>query len=67
MSKDKGSIFNSGNSELSALWLRNPEQAVLECKLAIITEGSRGAAATKLGIDRRTHYRSIKEHPEIVQ
>lgn len=58
-------IFNSGNPDLSKLWLQNPGQAVLECRLAMITEGTIKAAANKLRVGERTLRRWIKQHPEI--
>ena len=56
-------LFNSGNPDLSALWLRNPEAAVLECRIALLSEGTVKAAAKKLGIGRSTLHRYIKKHP----
>lgn len=55
----------SGNPRLSALWITDPGGALLECKLALITQGSVDAAAVALQVDRRTFYRWMARYPAL--
>jgi Bacterial regulatory protein, Fis family len=55
------------NPQLSALWYTDKPRAVEMCQEALVAcNGHREQAATKLQIGRRTFYKWLKLHPEIL-
>jgi DNA-binding NtrC family response regulator len=56
----------SGNPKLSALRILDPAGAAMKIKLALrAARGDVGEAAEKLGVNRRSLFRWIHDHPEL--
>lgn len=56
----------SGNPKLSALRILDPAGAATKIKMALRTaRGDVGEAAEKLGVNRRSLFRWIHDHPEL--
>jgi ActR/RegA family two-component response regulator len=56
------------NPRLSALWKTSPEEAIFEIQVALaMTGGDVGAAARRLTVSRKTLYRYLHDHPEILR
>jgi hypothetical protein len=58
----------SGNPKLSALRILDPAGAAMKIKIALRQAcGDVGEAAEKLGVNRRSLFRWIHDHPELAQ
>jgi DNA-binding NtrC family response regulator len=60
------SVMASGNPKLSALRILDPASAALKITLALrAAHGDVGEAAEKLGVNRRSLFRWIADHPKL--
>lgn len=60
-------VWNSGNRQLTGLWLSDPKAALAAVESAIKEAGGNvTAAAKKLKLNKRTLYRWLYRHPEVL-